>query len=58
MASIKRELAKGVFWIAIAKYSGIVIQILITAILARLISPSAFGTIAVAMVILHFLNIL
>ena len=30
MASIKRELAKGVFWIAIAKYSGIVIQILIT----------------------------
>lgn len=58
MPSLKKELAKGVFWIAIAKYSGIVIQLLITAILARLILPAAFGTIAVAMVVLHFLNIL
>ena len=58
MPSLKKELAKGVFWIAIAKYSGIVIQLLVTAVLARLISPAAFGTIAVAMVVLHFLNIL
>lgn len=43
---------------AVAKYSGIVIQLLITAVLARKISPAAFGTIAVAMVVLHFLNIL
>lgn len=56
--SYRKEVIKGAFWIAIAKYSGIVIQILITAILARLISPTAFGTIAVAMVILSFLNIL
>lgn len=56
--SIKKEVTKGVFWIAIAKYSGIVIQIIITAILARLISPAAFGTIAVAIVILQFLNII
>lgn len=56
--SVKKEIAKGVFWIAIAKYSGIVIQLVITAILARLISPAAFGTIAIAMVVLHFLNIL
>lgn len=58
MSSIKKDLASGVFWIAVAKYSGIVLQLLITAVLARLISPSAFGTIAVAMVVLHFLNIL
>ena len=57
MSSIKKEIIKGSIWIAIAKYSGIVIQLLITAVLSRLISPSAFGTIAVAMVILHFLNI-
>ena len=57
MPSIKKEVTKGVFWIAIAKYSGIVVQLLISAILARLISPAAFGTIAVAMVILYFLNI-
>ena len=58
MTSIKKEIVKGSFWIGIAKYSGIVIQLLITAVLARLISPEAFGTITVAMVILHFLNIL
>ena len=58
MQSIKKEVTKGVFWIAIAKYSGIVIQIIITAILARLLSPAAFGTIAVAMVVLYFLNII
>lgn len=58
MASVKKDIASGVFWIAIAKYSGIVLQLLITAILARLIAPAAFGAIAIAMVVLHFLNIL
>lgn len=58
MASFKRDLTKGVFWIAVAKYSGIVVQLLITAILARRITPAAFGTVAVAMVILYFLDIL
>lgn len=58
MASFKKELTKGVFWIAVAKYSGIVIQLLITAILARKIAPAAFGTIAVAMVVMYFLDIL
>ena len=58
MASVKKELTKGVFWIAVAKYSGIVIQLLISAILARKISPAAFGTIAVAMVVMYFLDIL
>jgi Polysaccharide biosynthesis protein. len=48
VGSIKKDLAKGVFWIAIAKYSGIVVQLLITAVLARMIAPAAFGTIAVA----------
>lgn len=57
MSSIKKEIIKGSFWIAIAKYSGIVIQLLITAILARLISPAAFGTIAIAVVVLNFLEI-
>lgn len=54
--SITKDVAKGVFWIALAKYSGIVVSLIITAILARLISPEAFGTIAIAMVVLYFLN--
>ena len=56
MASIKKEVTKGVFWIAIAKYSGIIIQLIISAVLARLIAPAAFGTIALAMVVMHFFN--
>jgi PST family polysaccharide transporter len=58
MPSVKKELSKGVFWIAVAKYSGIVIQLLITAILARRITPTAFGTVAIASVVLYFLDIL
>ena len=57
-SSIKKDIVKGSIWIAIAKYSGIFVQIIVTALLARMISPAAFGTIAVAMVILQFLNIL
>ncbi len=57
MGSIKNELTKGVFWIAVAKYSGIVISLFITAILARNVSPVAFGTMAVATVIMAFLDI-
>ena len=56
--SIRKDFINGVFWIATAKYSGILVSLIVTAILARKISPAAFGTIAVAMVILHFLNIL
>lgn len=57
MVSIRKDVTKGVLWIAVAKYSGIVVQLVITAILARIIAPAAFGTIAVSMVILSFLNI-
>ncbi len=57
MASFKKEIARGVFWIALAKYSGLFISLGVTAILAREISPSAFGTMAVATVIMAFLDI-
>lgn len=57
MASIKSELTKGVFWIAVAKYSGIIVSLVITAILARNVSPAAFGTMAIATVIMAFLDI-
>ena len=39
MGSIKKELLSGVFYTAIAKYSGILISLIITGVLARLISP-------------------
>ena len=57
MPSIKQEITKGVFWIAVAKYSGIFISLVITAILARNISPTDFGTMSVATVLMAFLDI-
>lgn len=56
--SLKKETIKGIMWIGLAKYSGLLLSVIITAILARKIAPSAFGTIAIAMVVLNFLNIL
>lgn len=58
MTSPKKELASGVFYIAVAKYSGILVQLIITAVLARLLAPSDFGIVAVATVIIAFFNIL
>lgn len=58
MASFKRELASGVFYTSLAKYSGIVIQLIITAILARMLKPEDFGIIALATVFIHFFNTL
>ena len=55
--SIKKELLSGVFYTAIAKYSGIVVSLVITAILARLIAPEDFGVVAIATVIIAFFNI-
>ena len=55
--SIKSEIAKGVFWIGVSKYAGIVISLGITAILARNITPLAFGTVTVASVIMAFLDV-
>lgn len=57
MSSFKKEISKGVFWIALAKYSGLFISLGVTAILARNVSPSAFGTMAIATVIMAFLDI-
>lgn len=47
----------GVFWTAIQKYSGLVIQIIVTAILARLLNPEDFGVIAVSTVLITFFNL-
>ncbi len=57
MPSIRKEITSGVFWIALAKYSGLLVSLVITAVLSRNISASAFGTMAVATVILTFLDI-
>lgn len=56
MANIKSEMIKGVLWTAVQNYSGIIIQLGITAILARLLSPDEFGIVAIATVLIVFFN--
>lgn len=55
--SIKKQLVSGVFYTAISKYAGIFISLIVSAILARLLSPDEFGVVAVATVIINFFGI-
>lgn len=57
MSSAKKELMSGVFYTAIAKYSGIIVSLVIAGILARLIEPEDFGVVAIATVIISFFSI-
>ena len=57
MTSTKKELLSGVFYTAIAKYSGIIVSLVVAGILARLIDPEDFGVVAIATVIISFFNI-
>ena len=57
MSSVKKDFISGVFYVSLARYSGLAIQLLISAILARLISPDQFGILAIATVIIAFLNL-
>lgn len=56
MPSIKQEMTRGVFWSAVEKYSGLVVSIIVSMILARLLSPEEYGVVAIATVIIHFLQ--
>ncbi len=58
MESAKQQVISGVFFTAIAKYANLIISLGITAVLARLLSPEQFGVIAIAMVIIAFLNLI
>ena len=55
--SIKQEMISGIFWSAVQKYSGLIIQIFITAVLARLLTPEDFGIVAIATILITFFNL-
>lgn len=55
---IRKSFRDGVLYTAIGKYSNVVIQLVITAILSRLISPAEYGIVAVVNVFLVFFQIL
>ena len=56
MSEIKKELLKGVYYTAFAKYAGILVSLVVTGILARLITPEDFGIVAVATILIQFFS--
>ena len=56
MPSLKQQMINGLFWSAIEKYSGIIVSLIVSMVLARLIAPKDFGVIAIAMVLVQFLQ--
>ncbi len=56
--NITTEIRSGAFYTFIFKYSEIFSQIIITAILARLLSPKEFGIVAIVTVFTNFFTIL
>lgn len=58
MNSIRKSFTTGVFYTAIAKYSNVFFSIFIGAILARLLTPDEFGTVALVTVFVTFFNLL
>jgi teichuronic acid exporter len=55
---LKRSLKKGAFTTLVGRYSNILIQLAVTAVLARLLSPVEFGVLAQFMVFTVFFNLL
>ena len=55
---LRRELASGVFYTAVAKYAGMAVTLLVTAILARHFTPEEFGIVNIATVFIAFFALL
>lgn len=58
MGSTKRTMLKGMFWITIDKYSGLALSVVISMVLARLLTPDEFGLVALASVLITFISLL
>ena len=55
--SVGRELASGVFYTSVAKYAGVAVTLLVTAVLSRLFTSEEFGVVNIATVIIAFFAI-
>ena len=55
-SNLKQQLFSGVFYTALAKYSGIVISLVVAGVLARLLTPDDFAIVAIATVIIAFFS--
>lgn len=55
--SVKKQLMSGVFYTSVAKYTGIVVNLGVAGVLARLFTPEQFGVVGIATVIISFFAI-
>ena len=46
----------GVWYVSLAKYSCVVVGLVVTAVLARMLTPHDFGTVAIATVFIHLFS--
>lgn len=53
-----KKLAAASGWLGLARYGNLIIQIVVTAILARLLSPEEFGILAMVVIFTGFLNVM
>jgi teichuronic acid exporter len=58
MAGLHKNIRSGIFYTALSKYSSVVTSIIIGAILARLLTPTEFGVVAIISVFITFFNLL
>lgn len=56
--SVQKELKKGLIVTSISKYSNIFFELVISIVLARLLTPEEFGIVAVILVFIVFFNII
>ena len=58
MSSLRTKFTWSLFYTALARYSGVVISIVVSAFLARLLTPTEFGIVAIVTVFTSFFNLL
>jgi len=56
--SVAREIGKGTLYNAAAKYIGIIVNLVVTGVLSRILSPDEFGTVALITVFIVFFDLL
>lgn len=58
MKSVGKEIAKGTIYNALARYASVVVNLIVTAILARILTPDDFGAVALTTVFIMFFDLL
>lgn len=56
--SLRKDFLSGAFYVGVAKYAGIISQLIISMILARILTPEDYGIVAIATVFIAFFNVI